>query len=199
MRQNWSAILCAVVLSMALSVVSGQSGVRAEDSSVLRTPVPVQLAASRTKSSLQTVRALNAKRIRTLQKAGITSLAKLSRVKAGRLADILKVDKNVAGSILSDASKQLKQLQRVYRDNRSRVGGGGGGGSSYASLIAPTNECTILVRKVCGQENQCGNGSGCGAAMNLLQAYNSGNDQAAVAEACVISLADEIIFPWCNQ
>ncbi len=114
----------------------------------------------------------------------------------------------MAGAILADAKKELKQLQRIYRDARAqfRVGGAGStgqgsGGSDYANLIAPTNECTILVRKVCGLENQCADRGGCGAAMSLLDHFNSsGGDQAAAAaEACVVALGDYTVFPWCTE
>ena len=69
---------------------------------------------------------------------------------------------------------------------------------AYAQLITPTNECTILVRKVCGQQNQCASAPGCPLAKQLLDLYNTDSDTTAVAEACVISLEDGIVFPQCT-
>ena len=69
---------------------------------------------------------------------------------------------------------------------------------AYAQLITPTNECTILVRKVCGLQNQCASTPGCPLAKQVLGAYNLETDTTSAAEGCVSALEDGIVFPQCT-
>jgi len=71
---------------------------------------------------------------------------------------------------------------------------------SYRQLIAPNNRCTQLVRKVCGQNNQCAASSGCAPARQLLDRYNqrSGAERQQTEGSCLAGLEDGIIFAQCQ-
>ena len=44
---------------------------------------------------------------------------------------------------------------------------------AYAALVAPLNRCTALVRKVCGEENECADAPTCPHAKDMLEMYNA--------------------------
>ncbi len=152
--------------------------------------------------SLSSVQGLSKAQIGRLQTAGITSLARLAESKPQTLMQLLKVSEKHASSMIALAAQERIKLDRGYHEARNRfklppikLPG------SYASLITPTNECTLLVRKVCGLENQCSTSTGCEPSMTLLQRYNSAGtdlDRVHVAESCLMALQDQIIFSQCT-
>ena len=170
--------------------------------------VPAQLMAARGEAGLERIGSLGELGIERLRTAGITSLATLSATDPERLAELLQVDRSVAAGIIVDANDELNRLQRAYSAARDRMGGVETGpprgqrhaeAAAYATLIAPTTECAVLVRKVCGLENQCAEHGGCAAAKEILEYFNTSEDPSLAAESCVIALAEEMVFPWCTQ
>ncbi len=73
------------------------------------------------------------------------------------------------------------------------------GTTDYATLIAPSNACTALVRRVCGDAEQCGSRAGCSSAKYLLERYNQTGHSADVEASCNASLEDGALFPVCSQ
>lgn len=170
-------------------------------------PAGVQLVAdTRVGTGPERLRSLDARHARTLRRAGITSLTALSKARPEQLAKLLKVEKNTAAGVISDARAELTRLERVYTSARARLrterrgsqGKADSEAAAYASLIAPSNECTILVRYVCGPENQCADQGACQTATQFLELYNAGGSEAEAAENCVYALSDEVVFPWCT-
>ena len=150
---------------------------------------------------LERVKGLSSAQISILQRAGIKSLATLSATKPESLAKALKVNEKQAAIYINQAQLERVRLGRILADSRDRfklppitVPG------SYASLIAPTNECSILVRKVCGLTNQCGGDGACSVTMSLLQRYNAGGAEgASAAESCLMALEDPLLFQQCPR
>jgi len=162
--------------------------------------LPVAQANPSPPQPLSRVAGLSAVQITTLQREGIKSLASLASAKPEMLAKALKVDEKQAAVLINQAQFERTRLGRSLAASRDRfklppitVAG------SYASLITPTNECTLLVRKVCGLQNQCGGGGGaCSVTMSLLQRYNAGGPEgASSAESCLMALEDPLLFAQC--
>lgn len=155
-----------------------------------------------TPDPLSLIKGLSATQINTLHNAGIDSLAVLSTSKPELIAQTIKVDKKQASTIINQATLERTRLGKSLVSASSRfklptitVPG------SYASLIAPTNGCTLLVRKVCGLENQCSSSTGCAPAMTLLQRFNDAAtelDRVAVSESCLMARQDELLFWQCE-
>jgi hypothetical protein len=192
-----SLLLAACALAMAGAVAAAD----AQES-----PVATQIAArAKVASGFDRLKSLDAAQARTLRRAKITSLAKLSQQSAASLAKLLKVDAALAGKIVKEAQIEKKRLNAAYLRTRSRyapvqrASPEDQEAAEYAALVAPTNECTILVRWVCGSENQCASSPGCPVAKQLLQLYNDQGGDPEVAEGCLISLQDDVIFNHCNQ
>ena len=155
-------------------------------------------------SSLTAVKSLNAKQVDALRKAKLTSAAKLATADPALVAKTLKVDPKVAAAIVKDAQATNTRLSRTYiaaqsKFKVSRVNLQTPEERAYAELVAPGNECTILVRKVCGNENQCPSSPGCPVAMELLRRYNTDSDPSSVAGSCLIALEDPVVFNQCTQ
>lgn len=163
--------------------------------------MPPALADTTAPHPLSAIQGLSPAQVSSLQTAGIVSLARLAESKPETLMKLLKVDEKQAKSIITLASQQRIKLDRNYFEARNRfklppikLPG------SYASLITPTNECTILVRKVCGLENQCSTSTGCQPSMTLLQRYNAAGtdtDRVNLAGSCLMALQDEVLFWQC--
>ena len=71
---------------------------------------------------------------------------------------------------------------------------------NYRGLTAPNNRCTQLVRRVCGQNNQCSKSPGCRPARQLLDRYNqsSGAERQQIENSCLAGLEDGIVFAQCG-
>lgn len=166
---------------------------------------PAAAASGASVSPLSQIQSISASEASTLQRAGVTTLAELASSDVRRIARLLRTDTERASKIVGDAKAESTRLQRVYSMERSRfrlatpVPGmrrsADSAADDYAALVAPNNECTILVRKACGSANQCADSPGCPVAKSLLERYNAGEVDAA--ESCVIALEDAIIFPQC--
>lgn len=152
-------------------------------------------------SPLSRVATLTNSQIKTLKGVGITSLKQLSEAQPSIVARALNVNTKQATLLINTAQSERLKLSRALSEARKRLelpplklpG-------SYASLITPTNECTILVRKTCGLENQCASSPGCEVSMTLLERYNAGGAEAtSTAESCLMALEDPLIFPQCGQ
>jgi hypothetical protein len=160
----------------------------------------------RPRPSLATIDGLTATQITTLQQTGIRSIASLAAASPATLTRALAIDLAAATRLVERAKGETARLRLVYSGERvrypfSRTVGGSAtptAEEAYAQLITPTNECTILVRKVCGLQNQCASAPGCPLAKQLLDLYNTDTDTAPAAEACVASLEDGIVFPQCT-
>lgn len=153
-------------------------------------------------SSLGAVKSLSTQQAGLLRKARITSAAKLGATDAVTVAKLLKVDPKVASAIVRDAQTVNTRLSRTYIAARSkfkvsRINLQTAAEKTYADLVAPTNECTILARKVCGEQNQCASSPGCPIAMELLSRYNAESDPSDIAGSCLIALEDPIVFNQC--
>jgi hypothetical protein len=170
-------------------------------------PPPAQ-AASADKltlaSPLLILKMIDVKQAKLLQRAGVGTIRALAHANPSIVARALKIDKTRATGLVKEAKVQLNRFQQVYYAAQKKyqilvqLGAVAGSGEDrYASLIEPTNECTILVRKVCGLENQCATGPDCPVAMQMLERYNEESDPAATAESCVIALEDAIVFNQC--
>lgn len=161
---------------------------------------PVQ-ANQNTPDPLSLIKGLTATQINTLHNAGIESLSALSISKPELIAKTLKVDKKQASTLINQAALERTKLGRTLVSARNRfklptIALPG----SYASLVTPTNECTLLVRKVCGLENQCSTSTGCQPSITLLERYNSAStdlDRVHVAESCLMAMQDEVLFWQC--
>jgi hypothetical protein len=149
---------------------------------------------------------VNAKQVSMLARSNIKSIKQLSRTSVSRVARVLRINRVAATKIVKEArressrfgqlyvkAKQKYPIKKLRRAAQLRIV------NAYASLIAPTNECTLLVRKVCGMENQCANSPGCPPAKQLLERFNQSTDHAEAAESCLISLEDAVIFHECMQ
>jgi hypothetical protein len=70
----------------------------------------------------------------------------------------------------------------------------------YLRLVEPVNECTLLVKKVCGDTYDCPDSPGCPVALQLLERYNtvSGDDLEETRFSCLVGLEDPIIFNRCE-
>ncbi len=160
----------------------------------------------RPRPSLATIDSLSAAQVTTLQQSGIRSISALAAASPATLTRALALDLASATRLVERAKDESARLRLVYSGERvkypfSRTVAGSATPTpeeAYAQLITPTNECTILVRKVCGLQNQCASAPGCPLAKQLLDLYNTGSDTTAAAEACVISLEDSIVFPQCT-
>ena len=160
----------------------------------------------RPRPSLATIDSLSAAQVTTLQRSGIRSISALAAANPATLTRSLAIDLAAATLLVERAKDESTRLRFVYSGERVKYPFSRTVGRSatptpeevYAQLITPTNECTILVRKVCGQQNQCASAPGCPLAKQLLDLYNTDSDTTAVAEACVISLEDGIVFPQCT-
>lgn len=157
-------------------------------------------------SPLLSLKMIDVKQMKALQSAGIRSIRALARANPSVVARALKIDKTRAGQVVKAAKVHLNRLQQVYYAAQTKfnviVQLGAAATSeeaAYASLIEPTNECTILVRKVCGLENQCSTSPGCPVALQILERYNEESDPTETAESCVIGLEDSIVFNQCND
>ncbi len=157
-------------------------------------------------SPLLSLKMIDAKQAKLLQRAGIRTILALAAARPTVVARALKVDKARAAQIIKGAKVRLNRFQQVYYAAQTKfhviVQLGAAESSEeeqYASLIEPTNECTILVRKVCGLENQCSTSPGCPVAMQILERYNEESDPSEIAESCVIGLEDSIVFNQCND
>lgn len=157
-------------------------------------------------SPLLSLKMIDVKQMKALQSAGIRTIRALARAKPSIVARALKIDKARAVQMVKAAKVHLNRLQQIYYAAQTKfnviVQLGAAEGSEedqYASLIEPTNECTILVRKVCGLENQCATRPGCPVAVQLLDLYNEESDPTEMAEQCVIALEDAIVFNQCNS
>jgi hypothetical protein len=153
-------------------------------------------------SSLGAVKSLSTQQAGLLRKARITSAAKLGATDAVTVAKLLKVDPKIAAAIVRDAQTVDTRLSRVYIAARSkfkvsRIVLQTAEQRAYADLVAPTNECTILARKVCGEQFQCASSPGCPVAMELVNRYNAESDPSAIAGSCLIALEDPVIFNQC--
>ena len=152
--------------------------------------------------SLSRIQGLSSSQISSLQHAGIQSLASLASSNPEQLANTLNINTKQAVTLIERAKQERSLLNQTLVNQRNRfklpkivIPG------SYASLITPTNECTILVRKVCGQENQCSTSPGCEVSMTLLQRFNAtttDNDRIGLAESCLMALQDQTLFPECT-
>lgn len=170
------------------------------------TPVPsAQRALAAAPSPLTAVKTLSPAQVSTLQRSGIRTLAQLAASDTSRIAQVLAIDATRAAALVESARTERVRLERVYAQERTRftlvrsVGARGGESEAdaYARRIAPTNECTILVRKVCGTSNQCADSPGCPVAKQLLGMHESGNPEAL--ESCLVSLEDGIVFAACTK
>lgn len=156
-------------------------------------------------SPLASIAGLNATQVTALQRSGIRSISALGSASPATLTRTLGIELAAATRLVERAKGETARLNLVYANARakfpfSRALGGSPRATpeeAYAQLIAPTNECTILVRKVCGLTNQCASALGCPLAKQILDTYNTDIDKTSTAEACVISLEDSIIFPQC--
>lgn len=172
----------------------------------LTTGLAVDARQVRPRPSLATIDSLSAAHIATLQRSGIRSIAALAAASPATLTRALGIELAAATRLVERAKSETARLRLVYSGERvkypfSRTVGGRATPTpeeAYAQLITPTNECTILVRKVCGQQNQCASAPGCPLAKQLLELYNTESDKTPAAEACVGSLEDGIIFPQCT-
>ena len=168
--------------------------------------IAVEARQGRPRPSLATIEGLSAAQVTTLQRSGIRSIAALAAASPATLTTSLAVDLAAATRLVERARAETSRLRRVYSGERIKFplsrtmerSGAPTPEAAYAQLIGPTNECTILVRKVCGSQNQCASAPGCPLARQLLDLYNGGSDTTAVAESCVISLEDGIVFPACT-
>lgn len=71
----------------------------------------------------------------------------------------------------------------------------------YRQMVLERNDCTTLVRRVCGENFQCAASSGCPVALKLLGMYNNRPDPREKQDAldsCMASLGDEAVFPMCT-
>lgn len=154
-------------------------------------------------SSLGAVKSLNSAQIASLRKAGFGTAEKLAKADPAALAKTLKVDTATASRIVKDAQATQTRLSRTYLAARSKFKVTRPAGlptpeeRAYADLIASANECSILVRKVCGETNQCASSPGCPIAKELLSRLNSGDSD--VAGSCLIALEDPVVFNQCTQ
>lgn len=168
--------------------------------------MPAQARQSRPSSSLARITGLTATQIGTLQSGGIRSLAALAAASPATLTRALAIELAAATRLVEQAKHETARLRLVYSGARPKYPFSTTLGrratptpeEAYAQLIAPTNECTILVRKVCGLQNQCSSAPGCPVAKQLLDVYNTDSDKTPLAESCVISLEDSIVFPQCT-
>jgi hypothetical protein len=156
-------------------------------------------------SPLTRIKALSPAQSANLQKAGIRSLAALAAASPEVIARTLKIDAAAAAQVVQQAKTELSRLNLVYSSARTKFRFTGtvrrpgelSPAEAYAQLIAPGNECTILVRKTCGLQNQCPDSPGCPVAKTLLERYNQETDKTATAESCLIALEDPVIFAQC--
>jgi hypothetical protein len=154
-------------------------------------------------STLLSLEMINLKQTKMLKSAGIRALARVNPTIAARA---LKIDKARAALTVKAAKVHLNRLQQVYSAAQTKfnviVQLGAAATSeeaAYACLIEPTNECTILVRTVCGLGNECSTSPGCPVALQILERYNEESDPTETAESCVIAFADSIVFNQCND
>lgn len=193
-RSTWQyALKSKLTLGMALCIVC----LSLHDAAIAETK------ASSTPQPLSRVKGLNPGQISSLRVAGIESLAALASSTPEQLSKTLKINSKQAVTLIEQAKRERSLLNQTLVNQRSRfklpkivIPG------SYASLITPTNECTILVRKVCGQQNQCGTTPGCEVSMTLLQRFNAtttDDDRNGLAESCLMALEDPTLFPQCTQ
>ena len=160
----------------------------------------------RTKPSLTRIDNLSTAQIATLQSSGIRSVAALAAASPVALTRALGIELAAATRLVEHAKGETARLRLVYSGARAKFPFSAVPGRSatptpeevYTQLIAPTNECTILVRKVCGLQNQCASAPGCPVTKQLLDYYNKETNKTATAESCVISLQDGIVFPQCT-
>ena len=71
---------------------------------------------------------------------------------------------------------------------------------AYAALVAPLNRCTALVRKVCGEENECADAPTCPHAKDMLEMYNAAateQERYDIEGQCITTLDDPVVFPMC--
>ena len=142
-----------------------------------------------------------------LNRARIRNLDELAAALSSDIMRILGVSERAAESLVYEAQAERSRLRAIYRAARSRYRASTTSTPStssdpqdeYAALIAPANECTILVRKACGQENQCADRAGCSASMYLLGIYNEATDKIEGAYSCIAALEDGIVFAECTQ
>lgn len=172
----------------------------------MTTGLPVNARQVRTRPSLTRIDTLSTAQIATLQRSGIRSIAALAASSPITLTRALGIELAAATRLVERAKGETARLRLVYAGARAKFPFSALPGRSatptpeeaYAQLIAPTNECTILVRKVCGLQDQCASASGCPLAKQLLGVYNADTDKMPVAEACVSALEDGIVFPQCT-
>jgi len=173
---------------------------------VLTTGMPADARRAPAVPSLTRISELSATQIATLRGSGIRSIAALASASPDLLTRTLRIDLTAATRLVEGAKRESARLTLVYSGARakfpfSRMAGRGAAPTAeelYAQLIAPTNACTLLVRKVCGLQNQCSSAPGCPVAKQLLDVYNTDSDKTPLAESCVISLEDSIVFPQCT-
>lgn len=174
-----------------------------------RDPVPaLATAAGPKKTALTNVRSLDSRQLAELERAGVRTLARLVTLQPSALARTLAISETAAAGVLREAQIEDARLRRVYVEASARYAGKPAAlhdaprsseAERYARLVEPVNECTILVRKVCGATNQCGASAGCTLARQVLDLYNKGgDDRQSATEACLVSLEDGLIFPACT-
>lgn len=162
---------------------------------------------TRMRHPLATIGGLTSMQVATLQQHGIRSIAALGAASPVTLTRALAIELAAATRLVDQAKAETGRLRLVYADARPKFPYSRPVGESpapspeeqYAELISPTNECTILVRKVCGLQNQCAAAPGCPLATQLLATFNTNTDRTPAAEACVIALEDSLVFPQCSS
>ena len=154
--------------------------------------------------ALHRIDALTPAHVETLERAGVRSIAALAALDTARLAGMLGIDEASAATISHESRARHQQLRRMFEQAVARHQAEGQrlpdpATSEFARLIEPTNECTLLVRQVCGTGHECEGRVGCNSALELLSIFNSGGPDAEdVAEACLLSLSDSGSFPMCT-
>jgi hypothetical protein len=197
------AIRAALVFCGAVLMTTAAPPAQARD------PVPaLTTAAGAKKTALANVRSLDSRQIAELERAGVRTLARLVTLQPSTLARYLAINETAAAGVLRDAQIEDARLRRLYVEASARYTSKpfalheqprSGEADRYARLVEPVNECTILVRKVCGSHNQCSASAGCALARQVLDLFNKGGDDRQTAtEACLLSLEDGLIFPACT-
>lgn len=161
-------------------------------------------AAEASSSTLGRIDALAPAHVELLERAGVRSIAALAALDPDRLAGMLDTDHASAVAITLESRAMHQALQRTFEQALARHRAEGvrlpdPATSEFARLIEPTNECTLLVRQVCGIGHECEGRVGCNSALELLSIFNSGGPYTEdVAEACLLSLSDSGSFPMCT-
>lgn len=190
-KAKFAMLIIALVFVLDVGVSGKNSAVAAD------------LQKIKNNSSLQKIKAISNREIDLLRRSGVKTARQLAGADPKFISRVLKTDLKKALNLINNARSTQSILERNYIAQKSKFnvrrfqGAPSVADLLYAKLISPGNECTVLVRKTCGDRNQCASDPGCKTAKLLLDGFNAGD--AAGADYCLVALEDAVVFAFCPR